>query len=73
MAAVPVSQGVTTYALNPTTGMVHAWHCGLGPARAGAAYADGYVAVSALVLGSIKEDHVCSRCLPREVTDGAQQ
>lgn len=54
-------------ALNPISGVVHQWHCGLGPARGGMAeFAGGYVAVPTVVLASIKPERICTRCLPRE-------
>lgn len=58
-----------TLALNPISGVVHQWHCGLGPARGGLAapYAGGYVAVPTVVLHSIRPESICTRCLPQEV------
>lgn len=56
-----------TLALNPVSGVIHLWGCGLGPARGGAAaFADGYVSVPASVLASIRPECLC-RCLRKEV------
>lgn len=57
-----------TLALNPVSGVVHLWGCGLGPARGGteAPFADGYVSVPASVLASIRVERLC-RCLRKEL------
>lgn len=49
-------------ALNPVSGVLHQWWCGLGPARAGAQFADKYVSVPAVVLPSIRHECLC-KCL----------
>lgn len=60
-----------TLALNPGSGVVHRWNCGIGPARASVSgdasvirpYEVGYHTVPLSVLPSIRRECICTRCL----------
>lgn len=65
-AKVQPAEKRPTLALNPASGVIHTWGCGLGPARGGieARFANHYVSVPAIVVLSFAPELVCTRCRP---------